>query len=147
MQNDDAIATLNNLIAIAKDGVSGMSSAADNAKDPSLKATLQQLSQQRGSVAAELQGMVRGLGGAAEDAGTTLGAAHRAFMNVKDAVTGYDDAKLLEECERGEDHAVAKFREAIGEGLPPTVATQIQSCFDQVKKSHEQIRALRNTQR
>jgi uncharacterized protein (TIGR02284 family) len=145
MQNEDAIGTLNHLIAIAKDGVNGMSSAAENARNPSLKSTLEQLSRERDRVAAELQGTVRSLGGEPDRSGTALGAAHRMFMNAKDAVTGWDDKRLLEECERGGDTAVKEFREALGKGLPTEISERVRSCFAQVKHSHDQIRQLRNT--
>jgi uncharacterized protein (TIGR02284 family) len=76
MQND-AIDTLNHLIAIAKDGVNGMKSAAESATSASLKGTLQRLSQERGQVASQLQSTVRSLGGDPEKSGTTPGTVHR----------------------------------------------------------------------
>jgi uncharacterized protein (TIGR02284 family) len=121
-----------------------MSSAAQNAHDPTLKSTLQRLCQERDRVASELQSTVRSLGGAPDDSGTALGTAHRWFMNAKDAVTGYDDEQLLEECERGEDFAVKEFRDALGQGLPADISQRVQSCFTQVKSSHDEIKRLRN---
>jgi uncharacterized protein (TIGR02284 family) len=144
MATDDAIDTLNHLISIAKDGANGMSSAADHAKNPSLKSTLQHLSQERSHVASELQNLVRSLGGDPEKSGTTLGAAHRGWMNLKEAVSANDDSSLVAECERGEDEAVKEFGEALGKSLPAQVQQQVQSCFQQVKQSHDQIRQLRN---
>jgi uncharacterized protein (TIGR02284 family) len=144
MQKDDAIDTLNHLIAIAKDGINGMKSAAESATSQNLKSTLQRLSQERGQVASQLQGVVRSLGGDPESSGTTLGAAHRTFMNVKDAVTGTDDKALLRECERGEDHAVREFREALAKSLPPTAVQEVESALSQVQKSHDEIKRLRN---
>lgn len=144
MQNNEAIDTLNHLIAIAKDGVNGMSSAAQNAKDPALRSTLERLSRERNQVATELQSTVQNLGGSPDDSGTTLGMTHRWFMNAKDAITGFDDEKLLEECERGEDYAVKEFREALGQGLPADIAQRVQSCFTQVQSSHDEIKRLRD---
>ena len=144
MAKDDAIDTLNHLISIAKDGAAGMTSAADHAKRPELKSSLQRLSQERDNVASELQSLVRSLGGDPEKSGTTLGAAHRGWMNLKEAVSIADDSSLLEECERGEDEAVKEFREALGKPLPAQVQQQVQSCFQQVKQSHDQIRRMRN---
>jgi len=143
MTNDDAIDTLNHLISIAKDGVQGMSSAAEHAKSGQLKSTLQQLSQERGRVAAELQQTVRQLGGDPDRSGTTLGAVHRGWMNLKESVSLADDSSLVEECERGEDVAVKEFRDALGKTLPASVQQTVQSGFQQVKRSHDQIRQLR----
>jgi uncharacterized protein (TIGR02284 family) len=147
MQNDDAIDTLNHLVSIAKDGVNGMNSAAESAKSAQLKSTLSQLSQERNGIATQLQDVVRRLGGNPDQSGTTLGAAHRAFMNVKDTVTGADDEALLEECERGEDVAVREFRSALDKDLPADIKQTVQGLFGQVKSSHDRIKQLRNTAR
>jgi uncharacterized protein (TIGR02284 family) len=144
MQNNDAIDTLNHLIAIAKDGVNGMRSAAENAKDPSLRSTLERLGRERDRIASDLQSTVQSLGGSPDDSGTMLGTTHRWFMNAKDAITGFDDRRLLEECERGEDYAVKEFREALGQELPGGIAQRVQSWFTQVQSSHDEIKHLRD---
>lgn len=144
MQNDDAIDALNHLISIARDGVNGMSSAAESASNAQLKSTLSQLSQERNGIATQLQDVVRRLGGSPDQSGTTLGAAHRTFMNVKGAVTGADDEALLEECERGEDVAVREFRSALDKNLPADIKQTVQGLFSQVKSSHDRIKRLRN---
>jgi uncharacterized protein (TIGR02284 family) len=145
MQNDDAISTLNHLISIAKDGVNGMSSAAESAKNAQLKSTLSQLSQERNRVATQLQDVVRRLGGDPDQSGTTLGAAHRTFMNVKEAVTGSTDRALLNECERGEDVAVREFTSALEQTLPADIKQTVQSLLGQVRTSHDRIKQMRNS--
>jgi len=55
---------------------------------------------------------VRSLGAAPEDDGTVLAAAHRAFLNLKNAVAG-DDETVVKEVERGEDHIKEKFEAAL----------------------------------
>ena len=143
MQKDDAISTLNHLVSIAKDGVNGMNSAAESATNPQLKSTLSQLSQERNRVATQLQDVVRRLGGDPDSGGTTLGAAHRAYMNIKDAVTGADDKALIDECERGEDVAVREFQDALQKDLPADIKQTVQGLFGQVKSSHDKIKQLR----
>jgi uncharacterized protein (TIGR02284 family) len=143
MANDDAIDTINHLVSIARDGVNGMSSAAEHAKSGQLKSTLQQLSQERSRVASQLQDLVRDLGGDPDRSGTTAGAVHRGWMNLKEAVSTTDDSSLIEECERGEDVAMNEFRQALGKTLPSKAQQTVQSCFQEVKKSHDQIRQLR----
>jgi uncharacterized protein (TIGR02284 family) len=144
MQNDDAISKLNHLISIAKDGVNGMSSAAESANNAQLKSTLSQLSQERNRVATQLQDAVRRLGGTPDESGTTLGAAHRAFMNVKEKVAGTSDEALLDECERGEDVAVREFSSALESALPADVKQTVQGMLSQVRSSHDRIKQLRN---
>jgi uncharacterized protein (TIGR02284 family) len=144
-QNEDAISTLNNLASIARDGVKGMKSAADAAKNASLKTTLQQLAQEREGIFSELQNAVRSLGGDPEKSGTTSGAIHRGWMNLKEMVSANDDKALLEECERGEDVAKKAFIEATAQSLPAQALSIVRKGSEQVQKSHDQIKSLRNT--
>src|SRR3546814_20330442 len=67
----------------------------------------------RGAVVASLQAEVRGLGGKPEDSASFLGAAHRSFMDLKQALTGKNDKAIIVEVERGEDHIKAKFELAL----------------------------------
>lgn len=142
---DDVVSTLNNLASIAKDGVNGMKSAVESAKSPNLKSTLQRLAQEREGVLFDIQNAVRSLGGDPEKSGTTAGAAHRGWMNIKNMVTGSDDKALLDECERGEDVAVKAFREASSQPLPPQQIEIVRRGFEQVRKSHDEIKSMRNT--
>src|SRR5258708_31602120 len=43
------------------------------------------------------------------------------FRSVKTALTSQDDKAVLEECERGEDSALAQYRKALKQPLPPAV--------------------------
>src|SRR3546814_1664383 len=80
---------------------------------------------ERREVLTKLQSEVARLGGNPEDAGTTAGAAHRGFVNLKSAVTGRDDKAVINEVERGEDHIKAKFEEALrDDDLSPEVRSE-----------------------
>jgi uncharacterized protein (TIGR02284 family) len=144
-QNEDAISTLNNLSAIARDGVNGMKSAAEAAKNASLKTTLQQLARERDSIFNELQNAVRSLGGDPEQSGTMSGAVHRGWMSLKEMVSASNDKALLEECERGEDVAKKAFNEATAQSLPAQALTIVRKGSEQVQNSHNQIKSLRST--
>ena len=65
------------------------------------------------SSAADLQQLVAQHGGNPEKGGTVAGAAHRGWLNLKAAVSGRTDLAILEECERGEDVAKARYRVAL----------------------------------
>jgi len=52
---------------------------------------------------------------------------------------------MLEECERGEDAAVARYRKALKEDLPADVRAVVQEQADGAKRNHDQIRNLRNS--
>jgi uncharacterized protein (TIGR02284 family) len=137
-----AISTLNDLIQICRDGENGFRTAAEGMKDAHVKALFERYGRQRAEMARELQQEVRKLGGSAEESGSTSGALHRGWMNIKSLVTGNDDNAIIAEAERGEDAAKAAYAQALKEDLPAGVRTLIQSQADIVKRAHDEVRAL-----
>ena len=95
--------TLNDLIQTCKDGELGFQSAAEGLKNPEIKAKFQEYSRQRAEMARELQAEVRRLGGDPEKYGSVSGSLHRGWLDVKQSITGKDDAGITAEAERGED--------------------------------------------
>jgi uncharacterized protein (TIGR02284 family) len=144
MANDSVISTLNNLIETCKDGQEGFQQAAEGVQDSSLKSLFYEYSQQRAQFVGELQGLVREMGGEPETSSSLAGAVHRGWINIKSAVTGQDDAAILNECERGEDVAKAAYKDALAADLPSNVTSVIQTQATQVQQAHDRIRGLRD---
>src|SRR5205085_9784663 len=115
MDNDKAISTLNNLIETLRDGQEGFKEAAENVKDSDLKTFFNQVSLERAQMVGELQQEVRALGGDPENSGSTAGALHRTWIDIKGTLTGKDDHSILSECDRGEDYAVKAYENAFKE--------------------------------
>src|SRR5690242_11016404 len=100
-QQKEIISTINSLIETLKDGQEGFRQAAEAVKDPSLKSLFNQFSLQRARFAGELQSEAVQLGESKpETDSSTSGALHRAWINIKSAVTSGDDHAILAECER-----------------------------------------------
>ena len=114
----DFVSTLNHLAEISRDGAKGFADAAAAVQNPSLKTTLESASKRCETGARELDGEISKLGGQTDASGTTAGAMHRAWTNLKAAITGRDDKAILVECERGEDVAKAAYEEALRSNLP-----------------------------
>src|SRR5258707_14578036 len=129
MNNKKIVSTLNDLIETCRDGLNGFKEAAENVKSPDLKNFFTQISNERAKCVQELQLEVRRLGGDAEKTGSTPGALHRVWMDVKGTLTGKDDHTILVEGERGEDSAVHAYKDRNKLGLPPNVLTSIQQQF------------------
>jgi uncharacterized protein (TIGR02284 family) len=144
MSNDDVIDTLNDLIEISKDGEYGFTAAAEHAKAPELRALLAQRAGDCAQGARELQSHVEQLGGKPDTGGSAGGAMHRGWVSVKATLAGHTDLGLLEECERGEDKALARYRDACKEALPPAVLAVVERQRQGVQANHDQIRDLRN---
>jgi uncharacterized protein (TIGR02284 family) len=143
----DIIDTLNDLLEVSRDGEYGFRTSAEHAKSPGLRTVFNQRAAECNSAARELEAMVRQLGGKADSGGTTGGALHRGWVKVRSALTGYTDEALLEECERGEDVALARYRKAVEEPLPETVRSMVAAQLMGVQRNHDQMRALRDRAR
>ena len=147
MDKDDVIDTLNKLIETCKDGEYGFRTCAEHVKTQQLRTVFLERAESCRKGATELQAEVARLGGKAETDSSATGTLHRGWVNLKGALTGDSDQAALDECERGEDAALARYRDAIKEDLPSEVAAIVQRQYEGVKRNHDQIRSLRNAMR
>ena len=147
MTNDDTIDQLNKLIETCKDGEYGFQSSAEHVKNPELQQVFTARAAECRKGAEVLQAQVRQLGGEADEGGSASGAIHRGWVAVKGTLSGYGEKAMLEECERGEDAALARYRDALKEDLPPNVRAVVERQYEGVKRNHEQIRTLRDRAR
>ena len=144
-QQKEVISTINNLIETLKDGEKGFKEAADAVEDPQLRSLFEEYSQQRHHFATELQSQARSLGELKpEKSSSTAGAMHRAWINLKSAVTSGDDKAILSECERGEDSAVHEYQEAMQDGLTGTAREVVARQFTEIKSAHDRVKHLRD---
>ena len=92
----------------------------------------------------ELEHEIRRLDGEPASGGTVAGALHRGWVSVKTALSIQDDKAVLEECERGEDAAVARYRKALKATLPLDVRALVERQAQGAQRNHDEVRALRN---
>ncbi|HUR96851.1 MAG TPA: PA2169 family four-helix-bundle protein [Pyrinomonadaceae bacterium] len=142
--NSEVISTLNGLIETCKDGQNGFQVAAEGVERSDLKSLFYEFSQQRAQFSGELQSLVQSLGGDPANSGSMSAALHRGWINIKSAVTGKDEAAILNECERGEDSAKGAYKSALEEALPGNVMETIQTQYVAVQSAHDRVKALRD---
>lgn len=145
--DDKTIDQLNTLIETCKDGEYGFKSCADHVKSADLKSTFLRRSEDCLKGARELQALVSRLGGKAETGSSATGAMHRGWVAVVGTLSGYSDEQMLNECERGEDAALERYRAAMKAPLPADVMGLVKTQYEGVKRNHDQIRNLRNQAR
>jgi uncharacterized protein (TIGR02284 family) len=144
MDSNKVTSTLNDLIETCRDGQNGFKEAAENAKSPDLKNFFREAATERAQFVNDLQVEVRKLGGEPEKAGSTAGALHRAWIDIKGTLTGKDDHAILSECERGEDSAVEAYRDALKLALPTTINQTVERQFQIIKQVHDRVRQMRD---
>lgn len=149
--NKEAISVLNDLIETSIDGEKGFHTAAEDAKNPEIKAYLLSRSSECKTAVAELQAEVRALGGDPETSSSAAGGVHRLWVELKSALSGKTDEAVLNEVESGEDHALKAYKEAsqkaVEKNLPVNVTSLIQRQLAGTQANHDKVKALRDTVR
>lgn len=141
---DDVIDVLQDLVECSKDGEYGFRESASQVTREDLKVTLLQRAHDCRRAVQELNEQIRMLGGSTEEHGSAAGAVHRGWVSVKSALSSQDDKAVLEECERGEDNAMARYRKALNKPLPASVKLVVERQMQGVKTNHDQIKKLRD---
>jgi uncharacterized protein (TIGR02284 family) len=145
-EQEEILSTIDDLIETLKDGQEGFKQAAEGVKDSQLKSLFNEYSSQRARFASELQDQGRSLGKSEPEAtSSAAGALHRAWINLKSAVTKGDDHAILAECERGEDSAVEQYRKAMEDDLLGPFREIISGQYTDIISAHDRIRNLRDT--
>lgn len=142
MDNDEVIATLNDLIETSKDGEEGFRTCADDASDPQLKSFFDKRSLRCAAAVIELQDLVRAYGGDPATSGGLGGAVHRRWIDIKSLLTSKDDRAVLKECERGEEIAVASYQRALGRNLPDQVRIVVERQYQGVVQNQDDVRRM-----
>jgi uncharacterized protein (TIGR02284 family) len=145
MDNRDTLWTLNDLIEVCKDGEYGFRQCAEQVKAPELRQLLARRADDCHAAAAALQNEVVRLGGTPDTGGSAAGALHRGWVAVRATLSTYEDVALLEECERGEDAALERYRMALRQPLPESVRMLVERQCDGVQRNHDQVKALRDS--
>jgi uncharacterized protein (TIGR02284 family) len=139
------VTVLNTLIGTLIDSIEGYQKSAADTANPTFAEKFNARAQERQQVLTKLQAAVARLGGQPEDESTTAGAAHRGWINLKEAVLGRDDEAIINEVERGEDYLKEKF-EAARENmdLGPEARAAVEEAWTSVKSGHDEMSALKH---
>lgn len=137
--------TVNDLIRINNDRVTGYSKAATQAKDQDLQALFSQLAQQSRQFANELRSFVSNEKEVTDET-TTSGKIYRAWMDVKATFGGDSRKGILASCEFGEDAAQKAYKDALEEkDLSPDVRTTIEKQKQTLRQAHDKIKIMRDS--
>lgn len=146
MTTETDVSVLNGLIKTTLDSMKGYEDAAKDAASTQYATMFADFARDRAQVATELQAQVRALGSEPEMDSSMLAAAHRTFMDLKQAITGKDDKAIILEVERGEDHIKAKYEDALQQGdLSSATRDAITKGFASVREGHDKMSALKHS--
>lgn len=141
----DGTVTLNTLIGTLIDSIEGYQKAAADTTNARFAEMFNARAQERQQALTRLQAAVARLGGNPEDDGTVAGAAHRGWMNLKEAVLGQDDETIVKTVEEGEDYLKNKFEAALDNvDLPAEARAAVEEAWTSVKAGHDEMSALKH---
>jgi uncharacterized protein (TIGR02284 family) len=144
MDETNATNVVEHLIERCRDGQNGFREAAQKIKNTDLKGFLNEISDERGRFAQELQAELARLGRPEKQvSGSAEGALHRAWVDTKVALGG-DDHTVLDWLEHGEDFAKNAYQQALSENLPGMLGEVVRRQAASVERVHDQVKRLRD---
>jgi uncharacterized protein (TIGR02284 family) len=135
-------AVLNHLIETCKDAERGFRHVAEHATDPVLKSLFLDIASQRARFAADLLPHAQRLGGANAHDGTTAGALHRTWIDLRSAISRGDPVAAIHEAERGEHFSRGVYQSALDGMLPPTARELVEAQYVELNKTADRLRGL-----
>lgn len=137
------VQALQDLLQKTYDAEAGYKQVMTKAESEPLKDWLQIKARQRGEFANELDAQIRNFNAQPAEKGSTLGDAHRTWINVKTALSSNTDEALLEECVRGEEATVDEYAEQMkNTNFDPQTQKIITDQRDKVMSDLRTVRSL-----
>lgn len=145
--NKKLIDDLNHLVTICNDGKYGYELAAEDADSAALRAMFSEYSAARAEYSQQLKSEIIKFGGDADHGGGPLGAIHRAWIDVKTALSSKDNKAVLGACITGEKAAVNAYTEVLKNNQLPAETRallneqrrNIEEALNKVEGLHETI--------
>jgi len=130
---------LNQLLEKNYDAEKGYKDAADKVQNTRMKQFLEEQAQLRYDFGHQIKSEIKAFDGEVDKGGSVKGSMHRAWMDLKSAVTSDKEENVMEEVQRGEQSAIEEYNEVINKSnLPATtkdVLTQQRNKIQQAQQS------------
>ena len=139
---------LNELVETLKDGQKGYAEAMTHVEDTQLKETFKKYTVQRAGFITEIEDQMfkLDLHPDANESSSITGTVHRAWIDLKSALTSKDNKAILNECERGEDYAKKAYQTALKtQDLPSNLKSVIEKQYQDVQEAYDTIKSLRDS--
>lgn len=139
-----AVSALEDLIEVTRDGQNGYRDGAEHAKSPETRKFLEQVSLERAKVAGELENEAVRLGKSNVDrSGSTLGAVHRGWTDLKANLGGGDDS-ILSSMETGDSYALKTFQKySADKEIPENVRSIIRAQEQHLQQTISRVKTWR----
>ncbi|WP_019989495.1 ferritin-like domain-containing protein [Rudanella lutea] len=147
IKDEEIVESLNDLVKINNDRIQGYEKAVEDNEDSQLDSLFRHMIVQSQNFRSQLADhIVRIDGTAVSDATSTdvSSKIHRAWIDIKSALTGKDRDTVLSSVEFGESAAVEAYEDAIEDDhLPAYIKEQLQNQLSELRAALDKIKALR----
>ncbi|GAB3963885.1 PA2169 family four-helix-bundle protein [Spirosoma terrae] len=144
--NQEIVDDLNDLVKINNDRIHGYEDAIKDSEDAQLNELFRHMviqSEQFRSQLADHIVRIDGTGVADIDSTDLSSKLHRAWIDIKSAITGKDRAAILSSVEFGENAAVEAYEDAIAKDhIPAYIKEDLQKQLSELKGAHDKIKGL-----
>jgi uncharacterized protein (TIGR02284 family) len=134
------------VIKVLQDGQKGFADIGEHLKDETLKRYFLAESLKRANFRAELENELHRAGMPdVKESGSTGGALHRAWADLKAKLGMGSDHELLATAEQGEDTAKKAYQDALEHDLPMPIRQLLTEQQAHVNNSHDYVKSHRDT--
>ncbi|GAB3509854.1 PA2169 family four-helix-bundle protein [Pseudoxanthomonas daejeonensis] len=140
--------SLNDLIAISRDGQEFYSEAAGKVEDAELSALFRRMAAVKADIVGTLSATVQAVGGKPDTDGTMVGSMRQVYANVR---AGLGDTKYayVSELEESEDRLLKAFDEVVADADTPAAARdaaarllpEVRSCHDVMRNRKQAMKS------
>lgn len=142
-RHKETVNVLQNIIEKNYDAEKGYKKAMQDAKNPALKGFLKDQAARRSRFATAIDKKLRDLGEQPKESGSTTGALHRAWIDIKSSVSGNDDEAVLEEVIRGEKASVNEYEDVLkNHELSPDITQELQSQLGDIQGTLNRVKRI-----
>ncbi|MGD1320236.1 ferritin-like domain-containing protein [Chryseobacterium sp. 2R14A] len=145
MNNERTVSVLNDLLNITNDRIQGFSKVEDKVWDTytPLKADYDQMVSQSQTMKSELNNLILERRGEPDNTGSTAGAIHRTWIDVKNSFSGDKAEFTLENVVYGEEAAINAYQDALDSGdLCPESSRVVSDQLHHLKSSYNKFSNL-----
>lgn len=147
-KNREMERVLLDVIKVLQDGQKGFADIGEHLQDDTLKRYFLAESLKRANFRAELENELHRAGMAdVKESGSTAGALHRAWGDLKAKLGMGSDHELLATAEQGEDTAKKAYKDALEHNLPLPIRQLLTEQQAHINNSHDYVRNHRDAKK
>jgi len=143
--NSVTLKKLQQLVQINLDSEKGFSEVSHDVKDKAIATVFRELGNQRRENALELKELMTWSGEVPVEDGSYLAAFHRAWISLRELLSGGSSYAILSEAERGEDAIKKAYEDVLIATAGSAVNDVLTRQYANVKAGHDRVRDMRNS--